>query len=127
MARAAHTARLLERRQRGEGEVVRVELVRRREQLRLAPDDGLLSEPEEERPFEHVDVEVGLLQLLRLGLAGAAVPRELLLAEVLLEGITAAVAQVARVGQARVEETLGLIDRAGSGGEIRRRPVRQRR
>ena len=83
--RPQRDARLLEARQRREREVLRVELVGGAEQLRLAPHDVLLADADPEPAVEELDVEVDLLELLLVLLAGAVVPRQLVLAEVLVE------------------------------------------
>ena len=77
-------ARLLERGQRREREILGVELVGGAEQLGLAPHDALLAQAQPELAVEELDVEVGLFELLGLLLARAAVPLELGLAEVLV-------------------------------------------
>ena len=77
---------LLEARKRRERDVDGIELIGGAEELGLPPDDVLLAGPDPEPRVEHLDVEVGLLQL-PLVLARAVVPLELGLAEVLVERV----------------------------------------
>ena len=101
--RPQRDARLLEGGQRGQRQVLRVELVGGAEELRLAPDDVLEAEPHPQPAVEHLDVDVGLLQLLVVLLRLAAVPGAVRLVEVELEAV-----EVARCAASRSAPLLGM-------------------
>ena len=119
-------ARLLEARERGEREVLRVELVGGAEELRLAPHDVLEAEAPPEAAVEHLDVDVGLLDLLGLLLALAAVPGALGLAEVELVAVEVLLAErAAQVAAREVEALRDLLVERGEVALVRGRARRQ--
>ena len=112
-ARPQRDACLLEVAEGHEREVDRVELVGRAEQLRLAPDDALLAETQPQAVVPHLDVDEGLLELLLVLLARAAVPGALGLPEV--ERDRLGVAARDRVAQPLAREVQTASERVALG------------